>query len=118
MSKPTREEMVGKLEQIVNDSYGVDGFHLNGDIASWDELEVPAILQAIREALEENQIMRELLWVNHGCPSSAMYGDDGKMDCNACVFDFKNGDMKVFAERRATKNMKRYQEYLKKGASR
>jgi len=73
------------------------------------------IFQAIRSRLEENQIMRKLLWANHGCPQSAMYGDDGEMQCNACGFDFKRGGMKAFAEKRALENLKRYQEYLRKG---
>jgi len=30
-------------EDIVADSNGVDGYHLNGDIALWDEFELPAI---------------------------------------------------------------------------
>ena len=30
-------------EDIVSDSHGVDGYHLNGDIALWGEFELPAI---------------------------------------------------------------------------
>ncbi len=44
--KAQQRERVGKLEgalggllAIVNDSNGVDGYHLNGDIATWDEFE-------------------------------------------------------------------------------
>ena len=83
-----------------------------------EEKECQKAYDTIRKHLKENQIMRELLWANHGCPQSAMYGDDGEMQCNACMFDFKRGDMEAFAERRAKKNTKRYQEYLKmKGGS-
>jgi hypothetical protein len=41
-------------------------------------------------ALLERQF-RESLWINHGCPFSALYGDDGEMQCNAndCRIDFK-----------------------------
>lgn len=34
-------------------------------------------------------ILRRLLWLNHGCEFSALYGDDGEMSCNACGIDFK-----------------------------
>ena len=54
--KITVGELLGKLELIVNDSHGVDGWHLNGDIATWDELEVPSILQAIRSHLEKQTV--------------------------------------------------------------
>ena len=27
-----------ELEQLINESRGVDGIHLNGDLATWDEL--------------------------------------------------------------------------------
>lgn len=35
--------------------------------------------------------VRELLWMNHGCQMSALYGDDGELQCNAetCRMDFK-----------------------------
>ena len=26
--------------------------------------------------------LRELLWLNHGCSISCLYGDDGEMQCN------------------------------------
>jgi len=38
---------------------------------------------------EEEQILRKLLWVRHGCPFPALYGDDGEMQCNNCMIDFK-----------------------------
>jgi len=41
-------------------------------------------------ALEmENQQLRELLWLNHGCGITALYGDDGELQCCQCVVDFK-----------------------------
>lgn len=34
-------------------------------------------------------LLRTLLWLTHGCPSSALYGDDGERQCSACGIDFK-----------------------------
>ena len=31
--------------------------------------------------------LRRLLWLHHGC--TGLYGDDGEMQCNACMIDFK-----------------------------
>lgn len=33
--------------------------------------------------------IRKLLWLLHGCPISALYGDDGEMQCGICLVDFK-----------------------------
>jgi len=33
--------------------------------------------------------LRKLLWLNHGCEHAALYGDDGEMQCNSCMIDFK-----------------------------
>lgn len=33
--------------------------------------------------------LRRLLWLRHGCRFSALYGDDGEMQCHACALDFK-----------------------------
>ena len=35
--------------------------------------------------------LRELLWLRHGCPMPALYGDDGEMQCSSCMVDFKRG---------------------------
>lgn len=40
-----------------------------------------------REA--EDAKVRAYLWLNHGCPHSALYGDDGEMQCAKCLTDFK-----------------------------
>jgi hypothetical protein len=34
-------------------------------------------------------LLRRLLWLRHGCPCAALYGDDGEMQCHACVIDFR-----------------------------
>lgn len=33
--------------------------------------------------------IRKLLWLRHGCPVNALYGDDGEMQCGICLVDFK-----------------------------
>jgi hypothetical protein len=37
----------------------------------------------------EETILRELLWLNHGCNSDHRYGVDGEMQCSACGVNFK-----------------------------
>ena len=39
--------------------------------------------------LNGEQILRKLLWLRHGCPFPALYGDDGEMQCGNCRIDFK-----------------------------
>jgi len=48
--------------------------------------------KAQQEAREQfERPIREALWINHGCPIPALYGDDGEMQCNelSCRLDFK-----------------------------
>lgn len=33
--------------------------------------------------------LRKLLWLRHGCPINALYGDDGEMQCGICLVDFR-----------------------------
>lgn len=33
------KEGISAIRSLINESYGVDGLHKNGDIAAWDELE-------------------------------------------------------------------------------
>lgn len=44
-------------------------------------------------------ILRRLLWIRHGCPFSALYGDDGEMQCCACGLDFKRTAPDVIEQR-------------------
>ena len=39
--------------------------------------------------MTENKIFRKLLWIRHGCPTECLYGDDGELQCNCCLIDFK-----------------------------
>ena len=63
---------------------------------------------------EENQILRKFLWLNHGCESSCLYGDDGEMQCGRCIFDFKRGDVKKILEKLSEKNMGEFIQIFKK----
>ena len=48
-----------------------------------------AMLTQIKGIVEEQSLLREFLWINHGCPFPALYGDDGEMQCGKCRLDFK-----------------------------
>jgi len=43
--------------------------------------------------------LRHLLWLRHGCPSAALYGDDGEMQCSVCLIDFKRLPATAIADR-------------------
>ena len=56
----------------------------------------------------EEQKLRELLWLRHGCSTSALYGDDGEMQCGSCLIDFKRASAAEIAERFRQINMQRF----------
>ena len=39
--------------------------------------------------VKDEKKLRKLLWLNHGCSLDTLYGDDGEMQCNKCLIDFK-----------------------------
>lgn len=52
-SAPLLLDALTNILNIMNDSEGVAGYHLNGDIAKWDEFEEIALAeQAIKKATE------------------------------------------------------------------
>ena len=54
------------------------------------ERELRERYQSERDTLRaEAEVLRRLLWLRHGCPMNALYGDDGEMQCGKCGIDFK-----------------------------
>ena len=53
----------------------------------------------MREEIKDNVLLRQLLWLRHGCPSPALYGDDGEMQCSKCVIDFLRDSPERIQER-------------------
>lgn len=49
--------------------------------------------------LDENMLLRKLLWLRHGCDGVMLYGDDGEMQCNHCGIDFKRDSVASIDER-------------------
>jgi len=37
---------------------------------------------------KDERILRELLWIRHGCSVGQLYGDDGECQCGKCMIDF------------------------------
>ena len=47
----------------------------------------------------ENERLRQMLWLRHGCPFYALYGDDGEMQCNKCMLDFRRDSVDKIVEK-------------------
>jgi len=46
---------------------------------------------------KENEILRELLWLKHGCLE--ILGDSGEMQCGSCMLDFKRHSAQKIKDR-------------------
>ena len=58
---------------------------------------------------QENARLRELLWFNHGHTDSPMlYGDDGEMQCNTCMIDFKRDSVEEIERKIIEYNQRMY----------
>lgn len=73
-------------------------------------VEIADIFDAIEE---ENQILRRFLWLNHGCDHRYLYGDDGEMQCNKCILDFKRMDIKTIMRFIESKNFDKFLEMMR-----
>ena len=40
----------------------------------------------------DERLLREALWLSHGCPSAFLYREAGEMLCLKCLIDFKRDD--------------------------
>jgi hypothetical protein len=46
-----------------------------------------------------DRLLRKLLFLRHGCSFDSLYGDDGEMQCNKCLIDFKRFSAKEIEDR-------------------
>ena len=49
------ENAVTEIQAIASESTGVAGWHLNGEVATWDELNLAALYEPVVEAEEETR---------------------------------------------------------------
>ena len=73
---------------------------------------VPSEAELAIVAREENKILRELLWLRHGC-AGPLYGDDGKMQCSGCMIDFLRDPIEAIVnafERQTQERVRKYVE--------
>ena len=59
--------------------------------------------------LEENQILRRLLWLYHG--HQGLYGDDGEMQCAECGLDYKRDEIELIEKHFNNIEMKRMLDF-------
>lgn len=78
----TRDELVKIMVDIMPE--------LCQDGRAWSLADrIIALLDKQVQDAGSEMILRELLWLRHGCDFSALYGDDGEMQCHSCKIDFK-----------------------------
>ncbi len=62
--------------------------------------------------MNENEVLRYLLWLNHGHFES-LYGDDGELQCGKCRLDFKRDSIEIIKKRFDDMAFERLIEYAK-----
>jgi hypothetical protein len=60
------------------------------------------------EPTEDEMILRKLLWIRHGCDISALYGDDGELQCGQCLIDFKRASAEEISARFTKLSMEKF----------
>jgi len=61
-------------------------------------------------AEQDNLILRKLVWLSHQCYFPFLYGDDGEMQCNHCMIDFKRDSAESIEDKLEEIHMKKLQE--------
>jgi hypothetical protein len=68
-----------------------------------------------KELEKENLKLRELLWLNHNPDHvNGLYGDDGELQCSACMIDFKRMSVSDIIKKLTENNLKdpKFLKYL------
>lgn len=107
IDKLSEEKLLAELKETM-------GMYAESMVAS-DQLKqaYQQIVTLIKQPETENKILRRLLWIRHGCPFAALYGDDGEMQCGNCRIDFKNQPAKTIEETFRRMGMEKYTQQMK-----
>jgi hypothetical protein len=65
-------------------------------------LDAPSVsidLDVVMRNIDDEFTLRHLLWLRHGCDLSALYGDDGEMQCHGCRIDFLRDPARVISKK-------------------
>ena len=61
-------------------------------------------------AEQDNLLLRKMVWLRHQCYYPFLYGDDGEMQCNHCMIDFKRDSVESIEDKLESIHMKRLHE--------
>lgn len=76
-----------------------------------DDNDGERLRQSIGYICQEAEMdIRKALWYFHGCPSHALYGDDGELQCSICIMDFKRMPIDDIVKKLARKAKEREQQ--------
>lgn len=81
---------------------------------SAERIAAAALPVADVEPFDAVKELRSEWWVNHGCPTGALHGDDREMACNRCGIDFKRTPIALLAEVVSERRMQRSKELAAK----
>jgi len=107
INEEIRAWLLRKRGEVYNDSV----YQSTGKLSDLGQRELE-IIESILSALEENHKLRELLWLRHGCPNYALYGDDGEMQCHACPQDFLRSSANDIEKRFFEMGLEKYKAAL------
>ena len=65
------------------------------------------MLVSSKHMINNEKLLRKLLWLNHGCSITSLYGDDGEMQCSKCLIDFKRNPVEDIEKRIYILNIKK-----------
>jgi hypothetical protein len=84
-TKPYRDGLYERLKDVSYAREYVKAALEDGD----DAVFLLVVSDIVRAHDTTEHTLRKLLWLHHGCPRHALYGDDGEMQCARCGIDFK-----------------------------
>lgn len=64
---------------------------------------------------EREATLRRLLFLRHGCSGHVLYGDDGEMQCAACMIDFRRDTPEQIEKRFQELALKKLAQVQSKG---
>jgi len=100
---------------MIEQPWGDDRLKMNEVFIGCATKENADEIMRMQSALDDNRKLRRMLAIQHDGPKHMIYGDDGELQCGACMIDFRRDSVSDIERKLHDAGMRELQRLVESG---